>query len=306
MNKLLSSLLFFSFIYLGTAPTCFIYFALILSKIIMLDFITLSVYTILLTYYVYGLFGVFYLLVSTSILVLCGIMYWYELSVNDIKHHMIKYAETDSESIELNKQITEYHEFINNHVSFLLQKINITESKLNILNNYYNHMCSYLPTINKYYTLSSSYYDKIFSATYGYMKQLRGITSDVPLIKYIYYVYDKIVNNIMNIESLRFFHKISRNMHNAMNSLDPLEQSEGSSSSQNLNIKNNESDIKPDIKSDNISDQFAPIDSFFSNMKPQEMEFIMKQVFNSDMFNNMDNLDEQFEPSYSKVIKKKK
>lgn len=258
-----------------------------LSKIILPDFITLSVYTILVTYYFYGLFGLIYLLGSTSVLILCGIMYWYELSPDDIKQHMIKYVESDPESVEVNKQITQYNQFVNKQISFVFQKIYLTESNLNTINRYYNHICSYFPMINKYYTLTSSYYDNICSATYGYMKQLRIITSDIPIIKNIYFVYDKLIVNIMNIETLRLFHKLSRNMQNAMNSLEA-------------------SDKKTSKDNNNVSDSFGDsLETFFSNMKPEEMESIMKQVLTSDMFNNMDKLDDQIEPAYAKLNKGK-
>jgi hypothetical protein len=94
-------------------------------------------------------------------------------------------------------------------------------------------------------------------------------------------------------------------VQNAMNLLDESDKKNSdvkSSDTKNSNVKN--SDVKSSDK--DITNSMSSLETIFSNMKPEEMELIMKQVLNSDMFDDMDVLDEQIEPSHAKVKSKKK
>ena len=102
MDKLTIASIISLFILLGPGTASLGMIFLVLTQSVTLNYMTLFNLTNLLTYYFYGLLGIFYIYVCSLSLIGSGYMYWYDLSLHDLKQKLIE-IEVESQEEEISK-----------------------------------------------------------------------------------------------------------------------------------------------------------------------------------------------------------
>lgn len=276
MDKLLIAILGFSFIFSGAGLTSAALLAILFSGAATLDHITLISLTSLLTYYFYGFFGILYVIAAALSLIACGAMYWFELSVDDMKQkaNELRLQEqsgtSDSQNLsDIDKKLAVLNEYKTKGLGSLCQRSGLTPERITTIKNYYN--------------TSAKRFDSFCGVAYGYICQFRETTESIAGLKIIYQLYDKILVYKKNLETIRSLHKMTRTMQSAMGG--PMggpaggNQSYDSKSGDMINLDNVDSFNK---KNAAPMESMEAMDQMFANMKPEDMDMMMQQMFGGD------------------------
>lgn len=280
MDKLLIAILGFSFIFSGAGLTSAILLAILFSGAASLSHITLFSLTSLLTYYFYGFFGLFYVLMASLSLIACGAMYWFELSVDDMKQKakelsLQEQSDPSTGPSELDKKLATFNEYKNTGLSSFCQRAGLTPERITL--------------IKGYYASTSTRFDKICAVTYGYLCQFRETTKDIAGLKTIYHAYDQVWVYKKNIETIRSLHKMTRNMQSAMSgSMGQMGPSAGGSKTKTSGATSTADNSHDMINLDadqtgNPMESMEAMDKMFANMKPEDMESMMQMMFGGDL-----------------------
>ena len=204
MDKLLIAILCYTFIFTPTEITLFTFLSMFFLKLITITHNTLFSLFAITTYYLYGLLGTFYIILCSFLVNACGIMFWYEMSVTDIKES-IKELKTDEKYKEIDTNIFD-SSFLEKRIVQAFNYKNQISEKLN--NNVIYKNVKRLTIL--YYSTIITYFDKLSNLIYFYMCKFRLLTENIIGFKHIYRVYDKFCKIQYMIISLRSIHKMTR------------------------------------------------------------------------------------------------
>ena len=283
MDKLLVALLGFSFIFGNSGLTSAGLLALLFSGAVPLNHITLVSLTYLITYYFYGLYGLFYFMTASLSMITCGAMYWFELSVADIKQNAnnLKFQANENSSeftdsskstnlTEFDKKLAVLTDLKTHGINSFCQKSGLTPEHIVSLKGYYN--------------VASTQFNMVCDVIYGYMCQFRETTKNIAVLTTIYYAYDQIWVYKKNIETVRSLHKITKNMDSLMG--DSIHRS--NSESQNAINLDTDNSIS---KKENDMVLLASMNQLFDDIKSTDMEMMMNQIFeNGDLAHIFDGM----------------
>lgn len=236
MNNLSITALLLSFIFNGVGFTALSLFISLFTGIFTLTHANLFGLLTLVTYYLYGLFGMCYVLMSSFTLILCGYMYWYEVNFDDVKKmaNQLKEQTIKEQMTTEDDQILKDKQTVNNYSSQL-------ESQLQFLKTTFNR---YTETTKVFFEKKlgltsertqklfdifskiSLWYDGVTLLLYQYLVKIREFTKNTPALKHVYYFYDRLFKYKKGLETLRLMHKLSRQMQegqlNQLNSFNKI------------------------------------------------------------------------------------
>lgn len=227
MDRLIIALLIVLFFCGGSGLTSAGLLALIFGGVIDVTYATLSTVSVLLTYYICGLTGLFVVMFSSIALISSGCMYWYEMSFGDVKKMLQdmnkkgqasgekesrdkdsdkkkKESETDenesddSKTQSFEKRLTEFSEYKTKSVQAFYDKTGLTDQRLE--------------KYKGYYLFVSTKFDSFCDASHYYLCQFRAATEEIAGLRELYSGYDKCLELKTNLEGLRSLHKLSRTM----------------------------------------------------------------------------------------------
>lgn len=222
MDNLSVTTLFLLFIFSGAGLTSAVLLTFLLTGVTALNYISIFGLVNLLTYYFYGFLGLIYTCLSSLALIVCGFMYWYEMSFDDIKNQAneLKNKTKTNVQIQTSAQLDaqvdvqsktqsqidaklqslkeKYNEYKTSSVAFIEKKLGLTNYHVQKLHSVYNKI--------------STYYDKFILIACKYFERFKNITSNTPGLKQLYDIYDKALEYKEIVESIRAMHKLSRNM----------------------------------------------------------------------------------------------
>lgn len=278
MDNLSIAILCFSFMFSGAGLASAIMLSMLFSGTAVLNHVTLFWITTLLTYYFYGFFGLLYVVGASLALIGCGTMYWFELSVDDMKQKALELkneqdnmnSNGDNHSFpDIDKKLAVLNQYKTSGINALCQRAGLTPDRIS--------------RIKEYYNVSSVRFDNFCNLVYEYACQFRETTKDISGLKNVYELYDWIMVFKKNIESIRSLHKMTRSLQSAF----PGQVSQGSGkgrSTTNDSINMNLTNTK---RGKGVSDPMESMDQMFSNMKPEDIESMMQQMFGGGDFAKM-------------------
>jgi hypothetical protein len=201
-------------------------------------------------------------------------MYWFELSVDDMKQKANEFRLQDQEQSEssnpssFDKNLAVLNEYKTQSLDSFYQRTGLTPERIT--------------TIKGYYTKISTYFDNFCDVAYRYMCQFREITKDIAVLKTIYQAYDQILMYKKNLETIRSLHKLSRDMQSTF----------GGSMNKDQTNDTDTSDKKD-------QDPMKMMDQMFSNIKPEDMDKMMASI-NPDDMNQM--MQQMFGGNLAKLV----
>jgi hypothetical protein len=213
MDRLSLTLLLLLFIFSGSGLTVATLLIYLFTGIATLDHVTLFSTSTLLTYYFYGLFGLMYLFGCVITIVVCGLMYWLEMSLDTIRQqandmhnqaneiHIVNNNVNNTisdQTFDIDPRIKRFQKYGNDIVTLFRQKTRLTDEKITLIRNYY--------------ILMSSRFDIFTTWVIKYITRFRELTQDITGLKLAYYLIDKFFLYKETIESYRTLHKVSRDL----------------------------------------------------------------------------------------------
>lgn len=217
MDRLTTTLFAVLFIFGGSGLTSAGLLALMFGGVIDVTYLTLSAVSVMLTYYICGLSGLFVVSFSSVALVAAGSMYWYEMSFQDVKKMLTdmneqgnqeaikkskdsnaKQDEGSGETINFSQKMRGVNKYKDDSLKAFYEKTGLTEDKIK--------------TYKGYYALASTKFNVFCEALYAYIVQFRAATEEVPGLREIYRASDGLVKVKTNVEMVRGLHKMSRSM----------------------------------------------------------------------------------------------
>jgi hypothetical protein len=194
MNKLLIVVLSMLFIFSGAGLASAGFLTMVLSGIIPIDHVSLFCLCCLLTYNFYGLVGLLYIILNCIALIACSIMWWYDLSFNDLNKMYIDCQSSESESVsEFNKKIDMFNQYKSNGSKKFYEKLGLTEKKIA----QYTAYCSNI----------SNKFDVFCCIVCKYLGMFCEMTRDVPGLRTVYYLVDQVIVWKENVDAYRTIHK---------------------------------------------------------------------------------------------------
>lgn len=163
-------------------------------------------------YWMFDFVNMMCVLFSSSVLLACGGLYWYDI---DNKYlDTIPYVKHQTNKLQSAKN--KYKTYITNKIT---NNTNITKTNL-----IYYEKC-----FRKYYTYVSYNFDKLCSVVYSILCKFRELTQDIPGCKNIYSIYDTIYVyidciNLMKTTKPKKNVSFEKNMFNMMNTMTPEEK----------------------------------------------------------------------------------
>ena len=227
MEKFLISIILFLIITNNVFLSIITFLTMLIYRIAPFNFKTLSAFILLIVYFLYGLWGLFVTSLCSIIFLICGMMYWYDLSFDSLKNDLYDFSknvdELDNKNDKTNKniinssnslpnpetdtwynklwayvrkkwdQMLEYKTIIGN---LIYEKLNLDDYKLNNIGTNYQSVCKYWDSFCEIIILN--------------LKQFKTMTSDIVLYRHIYKSINKINNVFVTIENIKKLHKMSR------------------------------------------------------------------------------------------------
>ena len=275
MDRLSVAILVSLFLFSGSGLASATFLAYIFFGVASIDHVTLFSLCSLLTYNFYGLLGMFYVLMCSLTLIACGLMYWYEMSVDDLKKKasemQTQVGDKNSDGSQtgaIDERLKVANDYKNNLLGTFWLKTGLTEERRA---KYWEH---YLTASNKF--------DTFYVFATAYASQFRDLTKDIPVLKTLYYAYDQFFVYKQSIESVRALHKLSRNL-----TMPPSQpQTRGASSN-----------VSVDSNSESSTSSAPPVDlgAMFGGLNMPDMEEMQKQMENMspEEKKRMDDMTEQ-------------
>jgi hypothetical protein len=198
--------------YLNLSFFCAIYAFQMVMGWTITDHVSLSLLFTTLTYNFYGFFGLIYFFISTFVLVLCGFMFWYEMSFNDCLGKLKEFVKEIEQKGTAEQTDQETDSFMINH---RLEQFNLMKAEG--IKMFYHHtglneerIAVYVAQYNKY---SSKMNNGVEFVCRG-VKQFRTATNEIAGLRECYAFYDRIINSVnmfvQGVLSLRTLHRLSR------------------------------------------------------------------------------------------------
>lgn len=209
MDNLSIAFLVFLFILSGPGLSSVGLFSMLFTGFVQANHVTIFSLVSMLTYYFYGLFGMMYMAVCSMAYIMCGMMYWFEMTFEDMRKKADEMreqtsdesnsdvSETDTPS-SFDRKIQEFNEYRTAGVKTLYEKLGLTEERRKAYENMYSTY--------------STYFDNIVDGVVTYIARFREMTNEIAGLKTVYYIYDQLVEYKKLLESIRAMHKISRTM----------------------------------------------------------------------------------------------
>jgi len=248
MERLSITLLLLLFVLSGSGLTLTAMVAYLFLGLSSLDHTTLLAMFSLLTYHFYGLFGMMYVAFSNVFLIICGLMYWFGFSFDDLRKRcaiLQGYTTPSSESSTSTKSSTvtepstksdsvlQENESVESADSTSTSNVSSDiQCKLTQLQDYKNTLFSQfyqktgltddkIALIKEYCVLASTKFDNLTDLLFIYVARLKELTKDVVGLKTIYSVYDKLLGFVSMLEQLKTFSSMARTM-NGMNDMNNM------------------------------------------------------------------------------------
>lgn len=295
MNRLLTALLAMIFIFGGSGYFCLTLLIMILTGILPFDSTTLLLKNIVLTYHLYGLVGMCYIMLCFLSLVACFLTYWFDMSFKDLKvklqelNDSTKDETTNTEKgpTEIEKKINKFLELKHNIITTVYDKVKFAEKYLIKLKS----VCEYLSRI----------FDKICYMIYSLTCKVRMMTNNVVVFREIYYVYDQMCKFKKNIEMIKSMYCASQDALD-----DELVISDKDTNSKSkLDMKDSLGlfgDMGMDL--DELKKEMNEMSSQYKSMTPEQKKEEANKAFDAikNMFNNV-NFDAMMNLDMSKFNK---
>jgi hypothetical protein len=224
-----------------------------------LNHVSLFAISTFLTYYIYGFFGLIFLSLFSASSILAGIMYWYDLTSDDIKKEfqqaLIINKSDDADIQELKKKWINLNESIIVYYEKTKQSISNYDSIINHVKIYYSYLSNHFNSLS---IIAYNNLDKFYNLT----KDVYGFNVFYSFILFIIIKCNKVYKKINEIKLL---HKTSRTI-----------DAEIASMIRNDNHKVNHNEHQ----NGHQNDQFEHIDKMLANIKPEEMMMMMQFIGN--------------------------
>jgi hypothetical protein len=232
MDKLSITAFILLFIFSGAGLPSLLLLSLLGTGKIALNYLNLFSLINLLTYYFYGFFGMIYLFISSLALMVCGFMYWYELSIDEFKkeaEEMRIKALNDSETIKPDVPANVTGVTMTNEVT--KTKLDVQLERAKVFFDKYKGLCfdflekklgftsKRMEKISNVYTKISSYYDNFVAMVYNFLLKFKNATKNVVGLRSLYYLDDQLVICRDSVNSLRTMHKAARDMQIEQNNI---------------------------------------------------------------------------------------
>lgn len=188
MEKISIAFLTTVFIIANSTSAFLLFLIMLLSGTVELTYGTLFSIIYLTTYVFYGLSGVVYMTLSTMMLIVSMIMYWFNLSTVDT-YERYKYAHVNTLKFGSTYDLDEHVNFLRKCRNDGLKKIN---DKLGITDEKYEEYKKQFDVVSRKF---DTILTKIFEFFYPYLKHIRKYTNDSVPLKYIYLIYDFVIEN---------------------------------------------------------------------------------------------------------------
>lgn len=265
---------------------CLLFITFLITGLAPLNFKTLFFCTLFTLYYIYGIIGTIITSIFTMCFICCGIMYWHDMTYEDIKKEIQKISDEEKTK------------------DFLIYKQKIIDLYPLMFTNHHEKIIMYKNSCFNYYKMVSIKFDIIYNEITYCSQQFRIATNDMILFKYMYMLYDKLYEGINEFftffESLKNLYKISRKMNDIPDQL--LQNFKENKINGNILDGFNDAKMNEIIK---MNEQFE------KNMSPQQkkqMDDLAKQFMNdlnmSDVFNMIDNIDSSKDSIKNRTKKK--
>jgi hypothetical protein len=262
----------------------------LLTQTLPLNYKTLFNFTSLTTYCFYGFTGIIYTFLCTLSLLICGAMYWFELSMDDVKNKMKELNDDaiDGNDCDDNESTNQIEQYIDKFTQYKTKYVNMFCEKTRL-----NLISPWMGTIGTFYTHVSVMFDKFCQMLYGLMCRFRTLTQDMKGLKSIYNVYDTMCQYKTTVDKLKHLNSESQNK-SEMQEIDPSQIH----TNKLMDLCN-----FPDLSLDHnsLNQEMADAQAKFDKMTPDErkkeaevMMNVMKNMF--DSFDNMKSMMEEMSP----------
>ena len=271
----------------------------LLTNMLPLNYKTLFSVTSFTTYYFYGFSGIFYTFFCTLSLLVCGAMYWLELSVDDIKNKIKELNVNEKPSTEVdntlspNGQLNQMEQYVDTFSQYRIKYVNMFCEKTGLDS-------TRIGSINSFYTYVSVMFDKFCQMFYGLMCRFRALTQNMKGFKTLYNGYDTLYQCKTNIDKLKALNIESQNKSNDLSLLQKTNLSPKNVDAKNLMDLCNFPELNLD--QDSLNQEMADAQAKFDKMSPDEkkkeaesMMNMMKNMF--DSFDNMKSMMEELTPT---------
>lgn len=220
MDKLSIASLLFLTLAGGSGIGSFILLSQLITGIVPIDHTTLFSLFILLTYSFYGFFGLFYVTLSALVVIGCGLMYWFEMSMDDVKDKLIEMqiqalkTETENNQNNQNNQNNENNE---NEIQKRIDQmktmrqgfLTVFWTKTGISEERRNQMF-------EFYSAISSKFDLLMQIVIDNIQKFKNMTQNIVPFNKLYILIDGLFLFKQSVESLRSMHKLARSVQPSM------------------------------------------------------------------------------------------
>jgi len=214
MDKLSTAVLIMLFALGGSGLTLATFLLFILSGIASFNHISVFFLSLLFVYCMYGVIGLIILSVCSLSMLLCGIVYWYDLSYSSIKKSLNSVDSMNNTTqdltfnLDVDKKINELSEYRKNYTDKIFNTIGLTGERI--------------IRIQSVYKLISISFDKLCGLVYTYCEKFRETTNGVAGLKIVYVIIDYIVSLWKGIGVFKNLHKVSRSMQSSLMNMDKI------------------------------------------------------------------------------------
>lgn len=224
-----------------------------------------------------GLIGLIATMITTFLLFISGLMYWYDVSLSElddiVKHDTIN-------KINIEKKLECAQEIRNQYYDVLVKKIGLSSLTID--------------RVIQYYNLCSVRFDNVLSFLHKFIINFRDLTADIFLLKHIYYVYDSAYGCVDMISSLKTLHKLTKDIQLP-----------------NVNTKTNNGNNKifdnlPKLNFSDLMEQKTEIEKSMTKQQKKEADDMMNQLFNNLNFDNFMGMMQNMEKPHKKRKRKPK
>ncbi len=294
MDKLTIACIISLFILLGPGAASLGFIILIATKLVTLNYMTLFNITNLFTYYLYGLQGVLYIYMCTLSLIGSGYMYWYDMSLYDLKNKLIEF-EAESKPLDKNCSEKKPTKLISDSVqsSFDKNMDKLCQYKNISVDKFYQKTGFNANTVLKikqsYFYLSNNF-NNLCDFIYLYLCKFRLMTDNIYGIKSIYLVCDEGLNYVKTIDAIKSIHKMSRNLQTNLKIKKPESKTSVLSEINTGGQNNNQLQFNNDLFGNFGMNDFEQMDKQFKNLSAtdkKQMDEMAKQLFGNMNINEM-------------------
>lgn len=255
------------------------------TQMLPLNYKTLFNVTTFTTYCFYGFTGIIYTFLCALSLLMCGAMYWFELSIDDVKNKMKELnvnenlSTDDDHTVQIEQYIDTFSQYKIKYVNMFCEK---TGLKIN---------STWITSVGTLYTHVSVVFDKFCQIFYGLMCRFRTLTRNMKGLKTLYNAYDTMYQYKISIDNLKTLNVESRNKSDAL-SLQIQKDTLSPKTTDPLKLMDlcnfPELNIDQDSFNQDMMDAQAKFDKMSPDERKKEAEAMMNMMKN--MFDSFDNM----------------